>query len=296
MAAVSDPAKLEDQVRESTRHHYGELSRVLQQGQVQVANMSLGFGVSMSLENALRSVGFVSRVLFRDAITRMIATIMRVQQEELRRFFQENPTTIFVVAAGNDGVDVARPGDYHSAAVGGPNVVNVAATDFNGRLAEFSNTSTQEIEIAAPGVVVRSSLARAGDTHARVAMSGTSMATPIVTNRLAQILAEHPGITAQEAIRILLEQHTVVLGDLKNSVQAGRWMVPRGLVGQATGEVTDVSGVTQETYMDADACRKALEVSPDGRSIRPRAAPGTGGGSVVWLMPRHGVAAEHFAA
>jgi subtilisin family serine protease len=215
----------------------------------------------------------------------MISTVMRVQQEELRRFFQENPKTIFVVAAGNDGVDVARPGDFHSAAVSGPNVVNVAATDFNGRLAEFSNVSRQEIEIAAPGVVVRSALAGAGESRTRIAMSGTSMATPIVTNRLVQILAENPGMDAQEAIRVLLEQHTGILPELERSVAGGRWMLPRGLVGSASGTIESVEGVTQESYMDADACRRALEVSPDGHSIRPAPAPGSGG-SVVRLVPR----------
>ena len=267
MAAVTDPARLEQQMRESTRQHYGQLSLMLQQGGVRVANMSLGFGLSMSLESALRSVGFLSRILFRDAITRMITVIMRVQQEELRRFFAENPNTAFVVAAGNDSVDVARPGDYHSAAVDGPNVLTVAATNFNGQLAEFSNVSTQSVEIAAPGVVVRSARAGAGESRDRVSMSGTSMAAPIVTNRVAQILSENPEFTPQQAIRSLLENHTVILSDLKKSINGGRWMLPRSLVGQVSGEVAQIEGHNQESYMAHGSCQDALTPAPSASNV-----------------------------
>src|SRR5262249_12892383 len=153
--------------------------------------------------------------------------------------------------------------DRNSAAVGAPNVVNVAATDFNGRLAKFSNVSNQEVEIAAPGVAVVSSIPGGG----RIRLSGTSMATPVVTNRLVDILSRNPGMTVEQAIAELFGNQSALMADLNKAVQDGRFLLPRGLVGVAPRNLTSIEGVDQERYFDAEKCRQALEA--DGDRIRP---------------------------
>lgn len=69
------------------------------------------------------------------------------------------PNTLFVVAAGNDGVSDDRvphyPCNYGAAPDNLPNVVCVAATDTSDTLASFSNYG-QSVDLAAPGVNIPS--------------------------------------------------------------------------------------------------------------------------------------------
>jgi subtilisin family serine protease len=71
------------------------------------------------------------------------------------------PNTLFVVAAMNDGSDndqgPAYPCSYPSA-----NIVCVAATDANDRLADFSNFGASSVDLAAPGVSILSTFLKWG--------------------------------------------------------------------------------------------------------------------------------------
>lgn len=87
---------------------------------------------------------------------------------------------VLVAAAGNDGpcIDcVSYPAAYDE-------VIAVSATDADDELADFSSTGP-EIDLAAPGVSVRSTLP--GNTYEN--WSGTSMASPHVAGSAAQLLA-----------------------------------------------------------------------------------------------------------
>jgi subtilisin family serine protease len=68
--------------------------------------------------------------------------------------------TLFVVAAGNDGVDDDTsphyPCNYDSSPDNLPNVICVAATDGSDALAGFSNYGTGSVHLAAPGVSIPS--------------------------------------------------------------------------------------------------------------------------------------------
>ena len=69
------------------------------------------------------------------------------------------PSTLFVFAAGNDGLSDDKtphyPCNYGSAPDNLPNVICVAATDSNDALASFSNYG-QSVDLAAPGVEIQS--------------------------------------------------------------------------------------------------------------------------------------------
>ena len=90
------------------------------------------------------------------------------------------------VAAGNDG---ESDDDYphYPAAFRLDEVVSVAATTASDTLASFSNYGTHTVQVAAPGVSIRSTLR--GSTYGN--LSGTSQATPHVTGVAALVAAEH---------------------------------------------------------------------------------------------------------
>ncbi len=112
---------------------------------------------------------------------------------------------LFVAAAGNgnllgNGVDNDRtpfyPASYESA-----NVIAVAALSASGdRLATFSNYGEDSVDIAAPGVGVRSTLPGGAIGPA----NGTSMATPHVSGTAALIWAAMPAASVEEVRESIL--------------------------------------------------------------------------------------------
>ena len=104
-----------------------------------VANMSLGGGVSTALDTAV---------------------------------FNASSKVKFALAAGNDGGDANR---HSPARVNGPNIYTIAAFNaVNGAWASFSNFGKPPVDYAEPGVSILSTW-KAGAYNT---ISGTSMATP----------------------------------------------------------------------------------------------------------------------
>jgi len=101
---------------------------------------------------------------------------------------------IFLAAAGNGGADgVGDNNDatpQYPASYNVPNIVAVAATDDEDRLASFSNFGATTVDFGAPGVGILSTLP--GNSYGR--FSGTSMATPHVSGVAALIKSQNPGL------------------------------------------------------------------------------------------------------
>jgi subtilisin family serine protease len=105
-----------------------------------VANMSLGGGISSALDDAVVNAS-------------------------------NNKGVIFCLAAGNDGGDA----NYHSPArANGDYVYTISAFDVNNKLASWSNWGNPPVDYSAPGVSIYSTYKGGGYTT----MSGTSMACP----------------------------------------------------------------------------------------------------------------------
>ena len=122
---------------------------------------------------------------------------------------------LFVAAAGNAGLSNDRFAHYPSN-YPHDNVVRVAASDKSDRLASFSNYGTKSVDLAAPGLNIYST--RSGGRY--LTLSGTSMATPLVSGVLATMLAERPDLHYTQLIGALLQSVDAVPA-LKGKVMSG---------------------------------------------------------------------------
>jgi subtilisin family serine protease len=112
----------------------------------EVANMSLGGGISTALDQAVINAANVSGVKF-------------------------------ALAAGNSSADANTSSP---ARVNGPNIYTISAHNINNVFASFSNFGNPPIDFCAPGVSIKSTWLNGGYNT----ISGTSMATPHVAGIL----------------------------------------------------------------------------------------------------------------
>ncbi len=107
---------------------------------------------------------------------------------------------VIVAASSNDGTgSISYPARYSTA-------IAVGATDSNDNLASFSNYGAEQ-EVVAPGVSIYSTYT--GNSYAT--LSGTSMATPMVSGVVALILSKNPNLTPDE-VRNILHDSALDLG------------------------------------------------------------------------------------
>ena len=131
-------------------------------------------------------------------------------------------STLFVVAAGNDGANVDTT-DSYPCAYDLPNVICVAATGGDDELASFSNYGAGSVDIAAPGVDILSTYPTAMQSNASAGyeyLSGTSMATPEVAGAAALVLSANPGLTPWQVREMLMTGADPVAG-LDGKVASG---------------------------------------------------------------------------
>jgi subtilisin family serine protease len=110
---------------------------------------------------------------------------------------------LFIAAAGNgdaygNAINLDRTA-FYPAVYPVNNIVSVAAADSNGILAPWSNYGAVNVDLAAPGVGIRST--RNGNTYG--VLSGTSMAAPFVSGVAAMLWSLRPDLSYVEVRRIL---------------------------------------------------------------------------------------------
>lgn len=184
-----------------TNQSFNAVGNYLSQFEVRVVNMSLGIPTERFAAGALFVKGNTDPSL--EEIAAESQKIFKVFEKEALVWLEASPKSLFVAAAGNSGLDNDQIPAF-PANVDHPNVISVAATiDYNS-LPEFSNYGLNTVDVAAPGVAIKSA-APGPNLAFEIEMSGTSMAAPFVAGVASKVISVNPALTAAEVKRILLE-------------------------------------------------------------------------------------------
>jgi subtilisin family serine protease len=118
---------------------------------------------------------------------------------EGKKMVKSAPDTLFVFAAGNDGMNNDK---YPTSPtnIDADNVISVGATYKYSFIAPFSNYGTKTVDVAAPGMLIHSQIP--GNEYLQV--SGTSQAAPYVANIAAQIKDINPELSPKEIKAIIM--------------------------------------------------------------------------------------------
>lgn len=110
------------------------------------------------------------------------------------------PKILFVFAAGNDGTSNDVYG-CSPANIKADNTITVGATYKNEFFANFSNYGVKMVDVAAPGMLIKSAIPGTGEY---LEVSGTSQAAPFVANVAAKIKAANSALSPLEVKTILM--------------------------------------------------------------------------------------------
>lgn len=130
------------------------------------------------------------------------------------RMMDYSKNTLFVFAAGNDGTDNDKLPSY-PANIEDTNTLTVAATIDDISLADFSNYGAKSVDVAAPGVGILSTTPQ----NKMCMMTGTSQATPYVSNIAMKAAEINPKLSAKDIKKIIVktvDQKTFLIGKVSS--------------------------------------------------------------------------------
>lgn len=168
--------------------------RYMHDNGVRVVNMSWGIS-PQEIEDDMQASGAGGSVEQRHATA---AQYFKMLKDSFVGAMQSAPGILFVSAAGNANND-ARFDEVIPSAIDLPNTMTAGAVDKAGDEAEF--TSFGKVDVYANGYEVDSVLP--GGDHQN--WSGTSMASPQVTNLAAKLFAKYPQLTAVQVKKLIVD-------------------------------------------------------------------------------------------
>ncbi|HEX4944106.1 MAG TPA: S8 family serine peptidase, partial [Usitatibacteraceae bacterium] len=189
---LPEPCPSRELVEKSARNSLSYVNFLKRNG-VRVVNMSWG-GTVREIEGELELCNIGKTPDERKQIAR---EYFDMQKKALSAAFASAPEILFVTSAGNSNQD-STFAEAIPAELVLPNLITVGAVDKAGDEAPFTSYGPT-VKVHANGYQVESYLP-GGD---RVALSGTSMSSPQVTNLAAKILAVKPKLTPAEVIAII---------------------------------------------------------------------------------------------
>jgi len=132
---------------------------------------------------------------------------------------------IFVASAGNNGADNDQIQRAYPASYDLPGIISVAATDNQDRLAGFSNYGVQNVDLAAPGVNVRTTAINSSYTY----ISGTSFSGPVVAGAIAILKTIKPSASAFDIRQVLIDSSDQLPGLQGRVTSGGRINLARAI-------------------------------------------------------------------
>ena len=141
---------------------------------------------------------------------------------------------LFLAAAGNSGVNTDNTKHYPSSYTN-PNIISVAATGSEDRLASFSNFGANAVDLAAPGVGILSTLP--GRNYG--SFNGTSMATPHVAGVAALLKSQNPEL-GDEDLKAKIIQSVEKKDNLEGKTVTGGRLNAAGALGAQVSTSTEI--------------------------------------------------------
>ncbi|MDC8770029.1 S8 family serine peptidase [Roseateles albus] len=125
----------------------------------------------------------------------------RALREQMLALMAACPNTLFVAGAGNENSDMGPAASrFWPASLGAANLLAVGALDHAGHVTGFSNYG-EAVHLYALGDATLSAI----PGEQTMAMSGTSMAAPEVSNLAAKLLSQWPGLTVAQLKQLLID-------------------------------------------------------------------------------------------
>ena len=175
-------------IEEKLKHYTdmnADLTQFLQQHRVDIINGSFSsdyYQVYLTVSELLTNL--YQKEPFEEEIENGIKLYQSKELANYKKLLAAGRNTLFVFAAGNESTNNDLYPSF-PANVNADNSITVAATYGTSSLADFSNYGLHSVDVAAPGVNIYS----AAPGFGRIPMSGTSMATPLVS-RLAGLIKD----------------------------------------------------------------------------------------------------------
>ncbi len=234
--------------------------------EMKVANCSFG----TSMDQAQSIIAQAGKIVFGHELTdseidKYSKFFMLKLIEKGADFVKVAPHSLFVLAAGNEGTNNDQSPVF-PANLKLENTISVAATRGYESLASFSNYGEKNVEIAAPGVGIVSSIP--GGDH--LALSGTSQAAPFITKIAGKIMDSNPKLNFIEIKQILMgtvDKKKFLEGKVQSGGIANEERAIRAAV--LSTELTLDEAIRQacQEVMDVRIAKFRAEVRRDGRAI-----------------------------
>jgi Subtilase family len=213
-----DPCPSREQAEREARSHAAYVAFFKTHG-ARVVNMSWGGSVG-AIESALEQCGLGKTPEARKAMAR---EYFEIGKKALTDAMASAPQILFVTAAGNSNQDASFVEDIPAGIVL-PNLLTIGAVDRAGDEAGFTSYGPT-VKAHANGYQVESFLP-GGE---RVALSGTSMASPQVANLAGKILAVNPKLQPQAVIELIVSTGERTADGRRNLIDPKKALAAAGL-------------------------------------------------------------------